>query len=55
MQPEEKILAGQQLFESACRVTLWGIRNQNPRATDEQCLDILRKRLELQRKLEGSA
>jgi len=55
MQPEEKILAGQQLFESACRITLWGIRNQNPGATEEQCLEILRKRLELQRKLEASS
>ena len=26
MPPEEKILAGQQLFESACRITLSGIR-----------------------------
>ena len=52
MPPDEKILAGQQLFESACRITLLGIRNQNPGASEEQCLEILRKRLELQRKLE---
>jgi hypothetical protein len=52
MPPEEKILAGQQLFESACRITLSGIRNQNPGASEEQCLEILRKRLEFQRRLE---
>ena len=52
---KEKILAGQQLFESACRITLLGIRNQNPSASEEQCLEILRKRIELQRKLEGSS
>ena len=55
MRPEEKILAGQQLFESACRITLAGIRNQNPGATEEQCLNILRQRLEWQRKLEEAS
>jgi hypothetical protein len=53
MSPAQKILAGQQLFESACRITLSGIRNQNPGASEEQCLRILRQRLDLQRKLEG--
>ncbi len=55
MRPEEKILAGQQLFESACRITLAGIRQQNPGASEEQYLDILRQRLELQRRLEASS
>ena len=55
MAPEQKILAGQQLFEGACRMTLAGIRNQNPEATEAQCLEILRQRLELQRRLEGSS
>ena len=55
MSPAEKILAGQQLFESACRITLAGIRNQNPEASEEQCLGILRQRLELQRRLEESS
>lgn len=52
MSPEQKILAGQQLFESACRVTLAGIRNQHPGASEEQCLRLLRQRLDLQRRLE---
>ena len=55
MPPAEKILAGQQLFESACRITLAGIRNQNPGASEEQCLAILRRRLEWQRRLEESS
>ena len=55
MAPEEKILAGQQLFEGACRMTLAGIRNQNPGASEDQCLEILRKRLEFQRRLEQTS
>ena len=55
MTPEEKLRAGQQLFEAACRVTLAGIRSQNPSATKEQCLEILRQRLVLQRKLEETS
>lgn len=50
--PEEKILAGQRLFESACRITLAGIRNQNPGLTDEQCRQILRDRLAWRRRRE---
>ena len=52
MSAAEKVLAGQQLFEAACRMTLAGIRNQNPGASEEQCREILRRRLVLQRKLE---
>jgi hypothetical protein len=55
MAPEDKILAGQQLFEAACRVTLAGIRNQNPDASEERCLEMLRQRLELQRRLEETS
>jgi len=55
MSPTEKILAGQRLFESACRITLAGIRNQNPGTSEEQCLEMLRQRLELQRRLEESS
>src|SRR5690242_4516719 len=55
MSPTDKILAGQQLFESACRITLAGIRNQNPEASEEQCLEMLRQRLELQGRLEESS
>jgi hypothetical protein len=55
MSPEEKVLAGQQLFEAACRMTLAGIRNQNPGASEEQCREILRQRLVLQRRLEETS
>ena len=55
MNPTEKFLAGQQLFESACRITLAGIRHQNPGASDDECLEILRRRLEFQRRLEASS
>ena len=55
MSPEDKIRAGQQLFEAACRVTLAGIRNQNPGISEERCLEILRQRLDLQRRLEESS
>ena len=54
MPPAEKTLAGQRLFEAACRITLAGIRNQNPGASEDECLEILRRRLELQRRLEES-
>lgn len=55
MSPEQKVLAGQQLFEAACRMTLAGIRNQNPGASEKECLEILRQRLTLQRRLEESS
>jgi len=55
MLPEEKVLAGQQLFEAACRITLAGIRHQFPGASEERCREILRERLELQRKLEATS
>jgi len=55
MSPEAKVLAGQELFEAACRITLAGIRHQCPAASEEQCREILRERLELQRKLEATS
>ena len=53
MSAEDKILAGQQLFESACEITMAGIHNQNPGFNEEQCLNELRRRLEWQRKVEA--
>ena len=50
--PEEKILAGQRLFESACEITLAGIRNQNPGLSEEQCRRILHERLAWRRRRE---
>ena len=48
--PEEKVLAGQRLFESACRITLAGIRNQFPGQTEDDYREILRQRLASRRK-----
>lgn len=55
MSPVEKVLSGQQLFEAACRITLAGIRHQFPGASEEHCREILRERLELQRRLEATS
>jgi hypothetical protein len=49
----DKILAGQELFESACEITLAGIRHQNPGISEEGAREILRDRLKLGRKLEA--
>ncbi|MES2981030.1 MAG: hypothetical protein V4727_01855 [Verrucomicrobiota bacterium] len=45
MTPLEKFLAGAELFEDACKVTLSGIRNQYPHFNSEECLEYLRQRL----------
>lgn len=55
MPPGEKALLGQQLFESACEITLAGVRDQNPSASEEECIEILRKRLQWQRRLEATS
>ena len=52
MSPAEKARAGQQLFEAACRITLAGIRHQFPEASEERCREMLRERLDLQRRLD---
>jgi hypothetical protein len=45
MTAEEKLLAGEDLFESACRITLAGIRNQFPEADEAERWRILETRL----------
>lgn len=52
MSLEEKFLAGAQLFDYACRITMDGIRSQHPDADERRVRDILRERLELARRLE---
>jgi hypothetical protein len=52
MSPEEKFLAGEELFEYACSITLAGIRNQNPGFSEEECHRELERRLELQARME---
>jgi hypothetical protein len=51
MSPEEKLLAGEELFEYACAITMGGIRNQFPDASEEDRLKILEDRLALQDRL----
>jgi hypothetical protein len=52
MPPDEKLMAGERLFAWACAVTLAGIRDQFPQATEEECQGILSQRLALARKLQ---
>ena len=46
MTPSQKLRAGGDLFDDACRWTLAGIRHQHPAYTPAQALDELRRRLE---------
>jgi hypothetical protein len=41
----DKFLAGAELFDYACRITMAGIRNQNPGFNEQQILDELRRRV----------
>jgi hypothetical protein len=52
MPPEEKLLAGEELFDYACSITLAGIRDQNPGLSEEECLRILEERLDLRERME---
>ena len=54
MTPEEKLLAGPQLFDFACRIALDGIRNQFPDVDDRRIRQILAERVELGRRLENT-
>lgn len=45
MTPSQKLRAGGDLFDDACRWTLAGIRNQHPEFTPEQALNELRRRI----------
>lgn len=52
MRPEDKLLAGGDLFDRECEIALSGIRCQNPGISEVDALDILRKRLVLAEKME---
>jgi hypothetical protein len=54
MTPEEKLLAGPQLFDFACRIALDGIRNQFPNADEQRIRQILAERVEMGRRLENA-
>jgi hypothetical protein len=45
MTPIERFLAGAELFEDACKITLSGIRNQYPHLTIDECTEHLKQRL----------
>lgn len=45
MTPSQKLRAGGDLFDDACRWTLAGIRGQHPEFTPEQALEELRRRI----------
>jgi hypothetical protein len=50
--PEEKFLAGEELFEYACSITLAGIKHQNPGFTEADCRRELERRLALRERME---
>ena len=52
MPPQDKLLAGEELFEYACAITLAGIRNQFPGVSEEESLRILEERLDLRERME---
>jgi hypothetical protein len=52
--PEAKLRAGAEPFESACRITMAGIRHQFPEADEAQVRQILRDRLALRKRLEAA-
>lgn len=52
MSPEQKLVAGEELFAYACRITAEGIAAQFPDTTPEQRLEILRARLALRKRME---
>jgi hypothetical protein len=52
MTPEEKFLAGEELFVSECKKALAEIKSQNPEFSDDDCRRELERRLELQEQME---
>jgi hypothetical protein len=55
MRPEDKLLAGEELFIYACSITMAGIQQQFPEADEAERRRILDRRLDLQRRLEATA
>jgi len=52
MTPEQKLIAGAELFDYACEISKAGIRHQHPEADESMVLKLLRERLELAERLE---
>jgi hypothetical protein len=53
--PEQKLLAGPELFEMACEITRAGIRHQHPDADEAQVEAILARRLAIRKRLEETS
>jgi hypothetical protein len=53
MTPEERLRAGAELFDYACRITISGIRADNPGADESAVLRILRERIALADQVEA--
>ena len=49
----EKFMAGAELFDYACMISMVGIRMQHPDFSAEQVRAELRRRLEIGRRIEG--
>lgn len=49
MSPEQKLLAGPDLFDLSCRIMADGIRSQFPELDEEGVLDAVRQRLAILR------
>ena len=52
--PEEKLLAGARLFEDVCERMAAGLRDENPEVDEATIQELLRRRLELLRRLRTS-
>jgi len=52
--PEQKLLAGAELFDYAAEITKAGIRAQHPDADESQVIRFLRQRLAIAARLEQS-
>ncbi len=47
MTPEQKLLAGEELYRYAERITLAGIKHENPDIDNQRALEILQERFDL--------
>jgi hypothetical protein len=53
MTPQQRLAAGGELFDDACRWALAGIRHQNPGISDADALAELRRRVAMGERLEN--
>ena len=52
MTPEQKLLAGEDLYRYAERITLAGIKHENPGIDNQRALEILQERFDLVERVE---